>query len=75
MANDFDLYNLDDIAEYDGDRHARKWRSYETHKRALFDDEVSVGTGVRKITWKVRLDIKASDVDPVAAAECPDIRV
>ena len=75
VANDFDLYNLDDIAEYDGDRHARKWRSYEIHKRALFDDEVSVGTGARRITWKVRLDIKASDVDPVAAAEFPDIGV
>ena len=29
VANDFELYNLDDIAEYDGDRDARKWTNYE----------------------------------------------
>ena len=27
VATDFELYNEDDIAEYDGDRHAREWTS------------------------------------------------
>jgi hypothetical protein len=75
VANDFKLYNPDDIAEYDGDRHARKWTHYELAKAALIDDEVSVGAGARKIIWKVMFDIKASDVDPVSSAEFPDVGV
>jgi hypothetical protein len=71
VENDFELYDPDDIAEYEGDRHARKWTSYELAKAALQDDEVSVGAGARKITWKVRGDIKASDVDP----EFPDVGI
>jgi hypothetical protein len=71
MANDFELHNPDDIAECNSDRHAaRKWQHCELKKAALIDEEVSVGTGTRKITWKVTFDIKASDVDP---AEFPDV--
>jgi hypothetical protein len=60
VANDFELCNPDDIAECNGDRHARKWQHYELKKAALIDEEVSVGTGARtKITWKVTFDIKS----------------
>jgi hypothetical protein len=72
VENDFELYNPEDIAEYDGDRHARKWTSYELEKATLMDDEVSVGTGARKITWRVRDDIKARDVD---SAEFDDVGI
>jgi hypothetical protein len=54
VQNDFELYNPpDDILEYEGDRHARKWTSYELEKATLMDDQVSVGTGARKITGNV----------------------
>jgi hypothetical protein len=75
VATDFELYNPDDIEEYKGDRHARKWTNYELNKLTLMDEEVSVGTGARKITWKVRVDITASDVDPASVAEFPDVGV
>ena len=77
VANDLELYNSDDIAEYNGDRHARKWTNYELKKGTLIDDEVSVGVGAcaRKITWKVRFNIKKSDVDPVSSEEFPDVDV
>jgi hypothetical protein len=75
VANDFELHNPDDIAECDGDRHVRKWTHCALAKAAPIDDEVSVGAGARKITWKVAFDIKASDVDPVSSAEFPDVGV
>jgi hypothetical protein len=76
VENDFELYNPEDIAEYEGDRHARKWTSYETAKAALLDDEVEVGTGARKITWKVIDDIKAKDIHPsVSESEFPDVGI
>jgi hypothetical protein len=72
VETDFELYNPDDIAEYEGDRHARKWSRYELEKANVMGNEVSVGTGAKKITWKVRQDIKASDV---SIAEFPDVGV
>ena len=75
VENDFELYNPDDIAEYEGDRHARKWTSYELAKAALTDDEVVVGAGARKITWKVRGDIKESDLDPLSLSEFADVGI
>jgi hypothetical protein len=72
VANDFELCNPDDIAEHNGDRYAKKWQHHQPKKAALIDEELSVGTGLRKITWKVTFDIKASDVDP---AEFPDVGV
>jgi hypothetical protein len=50
VANDFELCNPDDVAEHDGDRHARKWTHHELAKAASIEDEVSVGAGARRIT-------------------------
>jgi hypothetical protein len=61
VQNDFKLYNP-----------ARKWTSYELEKATLMDDKVSVGTGARKITWNVRDDIDASNVE---AAEFRDVGI
>jgi hypothetical protein len=71
----FDVANPDDIVECNGDQHARKWQWCELKKATLLDEEVSVGTGARQFTWKVRFDIKASDVNPVYCAEFPDVVV
>jgi hypothetical protein len=61
-ANDFELHNPDDIAEHDDNRHARKWQWCELKKATLLEEEVSVGAGARKTTWKVQFDITVSDV-------------
>jgi hypothetical protein len=76
VPNHFELCNPDDIAECDGDQHARKWQWHEMKKVTLLDEEFSVGAGARKMTWKVRFDITGSDVKSVnGAEEFPDVGV
>jgi hypothetical protein len=76
VANNFKiLHNPDDIVERNSNQRARKWTRCELKKATLVDGKLSVGTGARKTTWKVRFDIKASDVDSVGIAEFLDICV